>query len=56
MNYVSKSPLSRCYETMRRIYPNKKLMKKKRDSVVRPPPTYDEQYPNNLHNFTDKKL
>ena len=55
MNYVSKSPLSRCFATMREIYPNKNLMKKKKDSVVKPPPTYAIQFPTNIHTITDQK-
>ena len=55
LNYVSKSPLSRCFATMREIYPNKNLMKKKKDSVVKPPPTYGIQFPTNIHTISDLK-
>ena len=44
-NYFAKSPLSRCHETMREIYLNKRLMIEKMFSVVKPPPTYSTPFP-----------
>ena len=39
---------------MREIYPNKRLMKKKIHSVVKPPPTYMTIFPTNLNCINDK--
>ena len=54
LNYISKSPLSRCHKVMREIYPHKRLLRDKIDSVMKPPPTYEIQFPTNLHQLKDE--
>ena len=49
-NYVSKSPLSRAYNVIRSIYPrNRNVLEEKTPSVIKPPPTYEQIYPNNIN-------
>ena len=55
-NIVKKSPLSRAYSTVKQLYPEyRNIMNRKPDSVMRPPPVYYEQYPNNIFVNPGKK-
>ena len=49
-NYVSKSPLSKAYAVIQKLHPtSRNLFYKQSESVMRPPPVYDVQFPNNVH-------
>ena len=55
-NFISKSPLSRAYKVVREITPHKQPVFSKRcPSVTKPPPTYNQQYPNNIKTTSTTK-
>ena len=50
LNYISKSPLSHAYNTVKSLYPKyRNILSIKNDSVMRPPPVYQTIYPSNIN-------
>ena len=47
--HISKTPLSKAYNIISKIYnPNEKIFKNRQYDIMKPPPTYVTEYPTNI--------